>query len=287
MTDSGFVAGTLVHTEDGLKPIEQIKVGDRVLSRHESGEGELCYQSVTQTFLYEDRELYYVSWQVLEKETLKPKQIFGEMAVTGAHPIWGKRVVEERIDIDDESHDLEEIPHEINRWMSIEEIYLWYWKAYWDFEWNRGKGGGANVYVELADGPALLGYIQPILQSDDPNVGVGFDDERQWLRNADTEGRRVDFRSEEGVPHNGLSSSEYGTLDSDRVEDMLIDDKQEAYDHPDALDFTKRSGGYLPMRRRVYNLEVANTHTYFIGDLGLWVHDTSGVEGPKLPTTLS
>ena len=31
-----FVAGTLVHTKDGLKPIEQIKIGDWVLSRPES-----------------------------------------------------------------------------------------------------------------------------------------------------------------------------------------------------------------------------------------------------------
>jgi hypothetical protein len=35
-----FAAGTLVHTKNGLKPIEQIKVGDLVLSKHESGKGE-------------------------------------------------------------------------------------------------------------------------------------------------------------------------------------------------------------------------------------------------------
>lgn len=35
-----FIAGTLVHTKDGLKPIEQIKVGDWVLSRPENPEGE-------------------------------------------------------------------------------------------------------------------------------------------------------------------------------------------------------------------------------------------------------
>lgn len=29
---SGFVAGTLVHTDKGLVPIQDIKVGDRVLS---------------------------------------------------------------------------------------------------------------------------------------------------------------------------------------------------------------------------------------------------------------
>ncbi|MCL2076530.1 MAG: Hint domain-containing protein [Betaproteobacteria bacterium] len=33
-----FIAGTLVHTREGLVPIEQIKVGDWVLSKPESGE---------------------------------------------------------------------------------------------------------------------------------------------------------------------------------------------------------------------------------------------------------
>ena len=33
-----FVAGTLVHTKEGPKPIEQIKVGDWVLSRPENSE---------------------------------------------------------------------------------------------------------------------------------------------------------------------------------------------------------------------------------------------------------
>jgi hypothetical protein len=33
MTTSGFVAGTLVHTDKGLVPIEQLKIGDLVLSR--------------------------------------------------------------------------------------------------------------------------------------------------------------------------------------------------------------------------------------------------------------
>lgn len=37
------------------------------------------------------------------------------------------------------------------------------------------------------------------------------------------------------------------------------------------------------MRRTVYNLEVANAHSYFVGELGLWVHNTSGVDASKLP----
>ena len=38
--NSGFVAGTLVHTDQGLVPIQDIKVGDLVLSKHENGESE-------------------------------------------------------------------------------------------------------------------------------------------------------------------------------------------------------------------------------------------------------
>ena len=34
---TGFVAGTLVHTDKGLVPIQEIKVGDGVLSRPEWG----------------------------------------------------------------------------------------------------------------------------------------------------------------------------------------------------------------------------------------------------------
>jgi hypothetical protein len=46
----GFVAGTLVHTDKGLVPIEQLKVGDMVLSKPESGQGEQAYKRVINTF---------------------------------------------------------------------------------------------------------------------------------------------------------------------------------------------------------------------------------------------
>lgn len=45
---TGFVAGTLVHTDQGLVPIEQINVGDLVLSKSESG--DVAYKRVVRTF---------------------------------------------------------------------------------------------------------------------------------------------------------------------------------------------------------------------------------------------
>jgi hypothetical protein len=55
------------------------------------------------------------------------------------------------------------------------------------------------------------------------------------------------------------------------------------YDTESEMSVVRRSGGYLPMRRKVYNLEVANTHTYFVTRWGLWVHNTSGASLPLNP----
>ncbi len=54
-----FVAGTLVTTEDGFKPIEEIEVGDKVLSENEQT-GEVAVKEVTQTFVNETDELVHI-----------------------------------------------------------------------------------------------------------------------------------------------------------------------------------------------------------------------------------
>ncbi|MBI2750617.1 MAG: hypothetical protein HYX43_15190 [Burkholderiales bacterium] len=46
-----------MHTKEGLRPIEQIEVGDWVLSKNESGDGERDYKRVTKTFVHEDRQV--------------------------------------------------------------------------------------------------------------------------------------------------------------------------------------------------------------------------------------
>ena len=76
----GFVAGTLVHTQNGLVPIEQIKVGDWVLSKPESGEGETRYKRVVNTFTYEEKEVYSVDFAIDDK-------LYSVIA-TGNHPFW-------------------------------------------------------------------------------------------------------------------------------------------------------------------------------------------------------
>ena len=81
-----FVAGTLVHTNEGLRPIEQIKVGDYVLSKPESGTGELSYKRVSRTFAYDDKEVFFVSWNYLNPATNRYDSEF--VVVTGEHPFF-------------------------------------------------------------------------------------------------------------------------------------------------------------------------------------------------------
>ena len=54
-----FVAGTLVATEDGQKPIEEIQAGDKVLSENPET-GEVAYKTVEETYVNETTELVHV-----------------------------------------------------------------------------------------------------------------------------------------------------------------------------------------------------------------------------------
>ena len=54
-----FVAGTLVTTEDGFKPIEEIEVGDKVLSKDEVT-GEVETKTVTKTYINQTTKLTHI-----------------------------------------------------------------------------------------------------------------------------------------------------------------------------------------------------------------------------------
>ncbi len=62
-----FTAGTKVLTDEGEKNIEDIEVGDKVLSKDEET-GEVAYKEVTATFNHETDEIYkiHVGDQVIE-----------------------------------------------------------------------------------------------------------------------------------------------------------------------------------------------------------------------------
>ena len=68
-----FMAGTLVTTKEGLKPIEEVKIGEYVMSRNEES-GETSYKKVTDTLI---RSTYNIC--TIELENGKSKSTTGHL----------------------------------------------------------------------------------------------------------------------------------------------------------------------------------------------------------------
>src|SRR4051812_14160847 len=77
-----FPGGTLVHTDVGLVPIEQIKIGDLVLSQPEMT-GAIEYKPVLRTFSHQDETILAFSY-VVDCEGGHSFMLYP----TGNHPFW-------------------------------------------------------------------------------------------------------------------------------------------------------------------------------------------------------
>jgi hypothetical protein len=82
---SGFIAGTPIWTDRGLVPIEQLKIGDSVLSQPE-GMDEHIYRKVVRKFSCEDKAILCVRY------CLPPPndRDIHYQYVTDDHPFWVK-----------------------------------------------------------------------------------------------------------------------------------------------------------------------------------------------------
>ncbi|MGB2786572.1 polymorphic toxin-type HINT domain-containing protein [Psychrobacter sp.] len=84
MNNTGFVAGTLIHTDKGLVPIQHIKVGDMVLSRDEHNpDGELAYKRVLNTFVSTEKQrIFSVVFETvrndMDLETFNPTSLVAQ-----------------------------------------------------------------------------------------------------------------------------------------------------------------------------------------------------------------
>ncbi|WP_425428398.1 polymorphic toxin-type HINT domain-containing protein [Agarilytica rhodophyticola] len=75
-----FVEGTLVHTQDGLKPIEDINVGDLVASKNDIT-GETDWKRVSQLFINHDKTVFDVTVTTDDDQ----QEVLG---ATHEHPFW-------------------------------------------------------------------------------------------------------------------------------------------------------------------------------------------------------
>jgi len=66
---SGFPARTRINTDKGLVCIQDINVGDLVLSKPQNGQGELCYKPVLRTVSYENKEIWKLHYFEIQAST--------------------------------------------------------------------------------------------------------------------------------------------------------------------------------------------------------------------------
>jgi len=216
-----FAVGTLIHTKTGLKPIEDIQIGDWVLAKPENGHGAQAYKRVVRTVQFENKSVVRI-----DCSTSHGSESF---IVTGNHPFW---VV---------GYEPDYFPPD--------------WDGPRETGWMRADRLDRGLLVLLANGE--IGYVSsvdPIWRTQ--TEGVGWIDLGRESYAQDT-GYLINLR-EGKIKENYHESVISDFLDEDGFLDR--------YNHEElAEDWAYKCP--------VYNLEIEDFHTYFVGELGVLVHD--------------
>lgn len=249
---SGFVAGTLVHTDKGLVPIQDFKVGDRVLSKSK-WESEISYQPIINIFTSIEKQkiflLRYIDNYIPPSEDdpfsptmnlagMVPSKIHAKI-LTSNHLIW------------------------INENISTEH------KAGWEIAANLTDGD----QVLFSDG-SIGGVISvdPLMETHIENVFYLSTDGEFVSMIIDTRNNELKIYY---IAHLVLKAYKNKFLPEDH---WPLDDSIRVGDI-EKYPFLKEIVQYLqnPQNHfactKVFNIEVANYHSYFIGGQGLWVHE--------------
>ncbi|GAB6141020.1 hypothetical protein JCM14076_17490 [Methylosoma difficile] len=239
MPDGGFVAGTLVHTKQGLKPIELIRVGDWVLSKPESGEGEHAYKRVSKTFEYPDCEVWYLECRILDQQG---RTLETELLVTTAlHSFWVVRTSKWQ---------------GVNQWLSVDEIYD-----------EITSIGGVCPNFKLSDGRFVQCYgCGPLVKVASAKEQIIV--EKDLLVENLEEQFAIMYS---GVDVGGGNAGVVLNFSVGKPGYIL-----NSRERPIRL-FAYENFEQLPIHflRNVYNLEVEDNLTYYVGQMGVWVHNTN------------
>lgn len=323
-----FVAGTLVHTDKGLVPIEKLKVGDMVLSRHEDEpEGELVYKRILNTFKsVEKQKIIRITFtppsvlslkninDVINKsqtnDSLALKDFFETMQIkydlqnkypsnsealpasdksslycTENHPFWTKEHGWMTAkDILESNYWGKEICDEIQlvNFLNIPMYDAQYSTptplfrtnidnvaVYGDF-WSRKKEHGYHNIIDFRNNI-------PITILKHPEVNAGFqsylNDEHKFYDENDLSMRDL-LRANKFLIGGDIYDYSMGRFEIDQNgkhidtwdEDMSIEKEE--------IDANNRKE-FICYETTVYNIEVEETHTYFVGKYGIWVHNTN------------
>lgn len=206
-----FSKGTLVHITSGVKSIEQIQVGDWVLSRPESG-GEQAYKRVLKTFAHESQRIVELNYHLPGQDKASGKPIkMRRISVTRNHPFWTKE----------------------QGWTAVSEL-----KHH------------ESTFEDKFGQPIKFANLRNVYVSDQPNVGW----KPSHMGATDSPGALWDYAT-----HKLIAAD---VMPLEKVERTYRD-----LGDPEAIDPA------LFFKAPVYNLEVEDFHTYYVGEHGLWVHN--------------
>ena len=205
----GFASGTLVHTEQGLMPIEQVQVGMQVLSQAEPG-GARKLQPVRSTSHQPQQPVWVIRVRVVGEEfptTLlaTPEQRFGVQAVK----------------------------------QDGDSVFIWPTAEQLAPGWRVHLAEGDPAYIHLA---AVLRQTQ--------HVGCAF---------------ALDKRAVLGMP--GVA------MDARGEHIVLLHNPLSAQMHDECEHGRLQLGA--PWLTTIHSLSVEHSHSYFVGDTGVWVQDQS------------
>lgn len=263
MNKSGFVGGTLVHTEIGLVPIEQLKVGDKVLSKPADGSGELIYKAITNTMSTENISVWLLELSIavdsflpikerIRLRELSDSQPLTRLLITENHPLWvydkqwinAKEVKSQDVLINKDlikySAESGNNPYDTT---SLRKIY----------RTDRSNIGFVPKFDE--DSPAQYGSLIDLTTGAEIENGVTYQAVTDKLYEYDKEWEQ---RLLEQTPEDEREHAEFFGF------------RQGEWKDPDAIDWVEGEG---PLTMTVYNIEVEDTHTYFVGETGIWVHE--------------
>jgi hypothetical protein len=244
MNNTGFVAGTLVHTDKGLVPIQDIEVGDMVLSRPEWGDKNVPteYKRVSRAFCSGKSAIYRVVYIDNDEEYIDGEQIKAKaMFVSKNHHVWIEKR-EEWITV----RDLKDYETVLSSFDSSKDYTVV--SVYPIFEIEVSSTYLANIAISLP-----LNKFGHCTQSDiRPDIDA------------------IIFSTSNELQCHKIE--EWGDLYDINYGKNSI--PEEIIKEFDTLDVNTSNNFF---NTKVYNIELKDFHTYFIGHAGLWVHNTNVV----------
>ena len=259
-----FIAGTLVHTDKGLVPINKIKVGDRVLSRDENNpDAENVYKRVVSTFKSAEKK------RIIHQCYLT-QEGYGYLFCTEDHPIWVDHLVDA---VEDENGKL--IPERTyNEW--VPALYL---SSDEEHVLRTVDNDYAVVqsFETVSKATSILGknciglWDNRYGEYADEFITVTEDDYTIW-----EQGYEIDIIDgvRQVVPKPSM------LLPNEKVCCYMPGEEPEYYGEPVEIPEDEGKDYYA----YVYNIEVEDTHTYFVGAAGIWVHNCGGTAGRECIT---